>query len=206
MQHIRTVALTGHIEYSWCVDVLKASFVRVQRGSSQLSISLESGDGQQWKTLLWHKAAPGLSRTLPIARPLQAKRAGADSWVHVLWLEWSGPLYFPSHCLDWRPTVVREGRQLRRDSGLLTVLSRCDNKFIPVECSENPFLCLHCAMLSFCIKGSLWYGTSNEIQSQCTFTLEKNQLNFILSFVRQTCCLKQLQLCVSVSSMFVPAP
>lgn len=38
--------------------------------------------------------------------------AGKPSWswlmTTVLWLGWSGPLYFPSHCLDWHLTVVRE--------------------------------------------------------------------------------------------------
>lgn len=116
MQHIYTTALTGHIQYSWRVDILKASFVRVQCGSSQLSISLSQVTVSREKTLLLHNAAPGPSRPFPVTRP----RALAKSW---LWCYDMGEM---CHCTS-HPSVWIGGCLLEsaNSSGMTQDLRLC---------------------------------------------------------------------------------
>lgn len=131
--------LTGHVQYSRCVDVLKAAFVRVQRDSSQLSISLKSGDGQQRKTLLRHKAAP---RPEPHASH-HTTAEGKPSWswlmTTVLWLRVKWATVLPITLFRLACGWCQRAQQLRHDSGIMALLSRWDNNLIPVVslCSGN---------------------------------------------------------------------
>lgn len=129
--------LAGHVQYSWCVDVLKASFVRVQCDSSQLSISLSQVTVSREKRCCGNKAAPRPSRTLPITRPPRGKTEPELTHDYcVMARGWSGPLYFPSRCLDWHAAGVRE----HNGSGMTQELWLCwvavITNLIPVVSSQ----------------------------------------------------------------------
>lgn len=119
---IGTIALTGHVQYSWWADVLKASFVWVQRGSSLLSISFSQVTvSKKEKCCSGTKHLHGRPARFPSHdRCSTALQLTHDSCV------WT--LYFPSLCLDWHLTVFSE-----HDSGIKAVLSRLVNNFVPVD-------------------------------------------------------------------------
>lgn len=86
---------------------LKASFVRAQCNSSQLSISLSQVTVSRERK----NAAPAQSGTTTEAATRfpthPTDRARADSWL-LCYDSGETGLYFVSRCLDWHLTVVRE--------------------------------------------------------------------------------------------------
>lgn len=120
--------LAGHVQYGWCVDVLKASFVRVQCDSSQLSISLSQVTVSREKRCSGNKAAPRPSRTLPITRPPRGKPSRSWLMTTVLWPGLKRATVLPIALFRLACGWCQRAQRLRHDSGVMALLSRCDNK------------------------------------------------------------------------------
>lgn len=122
MQNIYSVALTGHIFTVLTCRRIKSILCLSAVWLLPAQHFSESGDGQQRKALVWHKAAPGPSRTFPVARPLLGKPSSSWLMTTVLWHEWNRPLYLPSQCLDWRLTLTDNSSGMTQDLWLCWVV------------------------------------------------------------------------------------
>lgn len=128
-----TMILTAHIPH-----VLKASFVRVQCGSAQLSISLSQ------VTVSSEIAAPAQSG----AKNRAARFPSHDCWLELTHdycvMTWAKRAHCTSHHSVWIGVwLLTEGTETQ------SWLSCCDNKFITVELEKYLSFChpLHVDLL-----------------------------------------------------------
>lgn len=176
---ICTMALTGHVQYSWCVDVLKASFVRVHRNSSQLSISLSQVTVSREKRCCGTKRHHVRAARFPSHdRCGQTELELTHDYCVMTRVKWATVL--PITLFGLASDCCQRAQQLRHDSGITTVLTRCDNNFIPVEqkrstlsavCSGNmqiPLSILNKVLLKCINTLHLQWRTSNK----CTWNMK----------------------------------